>query len=186
MAKKKLTIVRGWLKKIGKAVLEFDPCINYGGCAVYTAAVAKELTELGCHVSVAVSTSWRDDDEDIDLRTARSNIRENGGKVTSIVSWNDEGVWFGHVFIELHDPDKDESWFVDTTKIVAATTGRDPTYKWKPYPGRMTLMEVEAIASRQTGWNEEFNRRNIPAIKRLIKRGFKRLKQDLEAHGYVC
>ena len=139
--------------------------INHGGCAVYAAIVGKELRDMGVNTKVLIAANmWGP-------RTTVDEARKHVKSVKKKEHWRANGIFFGHVGLEFwwerrkyhydsngcHKPEKT----LDNCQI---------------YKGRMTVDECIALARERSGWNESFNRRHIPVLRKMVARHFNEMK----------
>jgi hypothetical protein len=133
--------------------------LNSGGCAVFAAIVGNELRDMGVKVKVLVCGSG--DGESLDA--VRGNIKNPNRKR----EWNKNDVFFNHVGLEF---------FWKRRKYHYDSNGANPPVKvldgYPLYKGRLTVDECIGIAREPSGWNKKFNRRHIPAIRRMVRKHF--------------
>lgn len=158
------------LKRIGKHINRQYNSVNYGGCAVYASVVGRNLAKCGYLVRIGVSSSWNDTDPTID--DARNNILNKNNKRASIEQWNDQEIYFGHVWVEVC---VGGTWYAHDTNKTKMSDGVDPTFGWDQYDGFMTLEEITPLANSKRGWNTEFDRYQIKAIKADVARMFEKV-----------
>lgn len=148
------------LQAFGVKILEKYPKINEGGCAVFAALMANELVKF-YPVTVLVSDTYGGVDNIDEVRSAVS--------CNTVYEWNDNGLYFGHVFLEItHDNKK---YHFDAGNLCSADE-RDPSLGFPIIPGCLTLKEVNELADCDMGWNSSFNRDNIPQLKLKVKTFF--------------
>lgn len=146
------------LNHLGRMVYQTYPHINLGGCCVFAAIVAEELIKHDIQ-AVGIVAAWSAGRHSATIDKARINIRKN-----TINEWKDNGIALNHVGLEFKIKGKKKHY--DTNGIIPALKEFDsmPIYK-----GRLQLGELKALAAKRSGWNETFSRRNIPALRQLIK-----------------
>lgn len=142
--------------------------INNGGCAVYAAIVGKALQDMGVNVKVLVAGSWWGNNGHVDK--ARENVKHIGKKE----EWRKNNISFGHVGLEFFW--KRKKYHYDSNgchkpakKLDGATI----------FPGRMTVEECIAIAKEARGWNTSFDRKHIPALRRMVAKHFDIMKAEM-------
>jgi hypothetical protein len=160
------------LRELGYAVNAAAPRINHGGCAVYAAAVAERLQELGVEVEVCVSEGYVANT----VAEARENLSNNGLQPhgANARDWEAAGLYFLHVGVRLC---VDGSWYVHDTD--ATWEGRDElgvdaysdsdSPRYTVLPDGLTPEEAKAIADDARGWNSSFNRELIPKVRELVR-----------------
>ena len=153
-----------FLDELGTDIDSSFDYIDYGGCCVYAAIVGKELINRGFNVEFVVADS--NVEKGMNLNKIRNQVTNN-----SIQEWNHNGVYFGHVFIELSY--KNKRYFWDSSGVSKASN-KDPTCGLSVIPGRLNLEEVTYLArsSNGEGWNKRFKRTQIPNMRRMIKKAF--------------
>lgn len=149
-----------YLKRLGQRVKSAHPFINYGGCCVFAALAGRALLKRGikCKVIVTASDAYQH------LDIVKAQLADTG----DVEEWNRNDVWFNHVALEFERNGK--IYHYDTDGVVAAA---DNYFKGgEIYPGRLSIKEATALASRQAGWNCAFNRKQIPTLHRTITHFF--------------
>ncbi len=143
------------LKELGRHVAIDYPTINTGGCCVYASIVGNLLLRNGFNARVFVTSS-----EKANIDKAREAI----GNIRCAEEWNENGVYFEHVGVEL---------IVDSCVYHAdAGTVCKAANKFSGMsvlPGRLSVREATWLASDVAAWNPMFRRKDIPAIRKLAK-----------------
>lgn len=157
------------LEKLAHRMQELFPEINSGGCCVAAAHVAYQLKyrhniEAGIRVE-----AWSDSDPRPTIEVARANIKDVIHSTPS--EWNSNGIHFWHVLTEFVI--KGVTYHFDSRGLVAVKPGKgSDEYSAisliRLYPGLLTVEEALLLASKQKGWNETFNRKDIPALMDVI------------------
>ncbi len=157
------------LDALGEEVNTRWPKINNGGCCVFASLVGTALEKKGIRIKGVVSSYFAETAKPIS--TARKGVLRqvnNDPKSYTLRAWNDNGVSFGHVGLEFKINGKRMHY--DSNGLVPAG---GELLGFPIYRGRLTLEEMTILANSNEGWNPQFGRGNIPALKRLIT---KRLK----------
>ena len=158
------------LNHLGEEVLERYPCINYGGCAVYAAMIVAALKRHNIDAKGIVasygagSPGWMSSDV-ATIDKAREKIKKN-----DIHEWQANGISFAHVGVEFKIGRLKKHY--DTSGVRRAGKLLD---KMPIYEGRLEYTEVRALAASKKGWNSSFDRKDIPALRKLVNA---RLKVD--------
>lgn len=153
------------LNDLGKEVLRRYPDINYGGCCVYAAMIVAALHKHKIKAQGIVA-SW----EAESLNNAGMSIDAVRGNMVNKThdEWNSNGVAFSHVGVEFEYKGR-----VRTVKKHYDTHGVHSAKKvldnYPIYNGRLTLEELRILAGTKKGWNSCFDRKDIPAIRKLVK-----------------
>ena len=130
--------------------------VNHGGCACVAAMLAEALRHV---FPVMRITSGGNECLD--------TIRPTLDDVLNKDEWYDNGVYFGHVWVEIF---VDDQWYVlDATGV---TKTEDFYGNWgTSHEGSFTFEEVEALANsarNRNTWNSSFNRNQLPDIQFAI------------------
>ena len=155
------------LTTLGHKVERKHPDINWGGCGVFAALVAKRLKK---HFDVKIRVG-NDITPEVAIDDIRTRVESN-----TVDEWNCEDMWFSHVVIEFQW--KGKTYHYDTTGLHEAS---DTTYMGG-YPiveGHLTVREMTELA-RSKGWNTSFDRDSIPEIRKTINAAFKRINKRLK------
>lgn len=147
------------LNSLGKRINQWYPTINYGGCCVYAAILGAELEKRNIPVRVIVAAFAASDGTNI-ARIA-NNIANRGEKQ----AWNENGVYFNHVGLEIKIGKKWHHCDTDGCEKPARAFRRLPVYR-----GYLSVDDAKKLASDGDGWNCDFNRSKIPSVKRHVKR----------------
>jgi len=150
------------LNQLGKDVKQKYPYINNGGFCVYAAIVSTELRKKGIDARGIVA-SWMAEDSSTTIDEARKHVKGN-----TVSAWNRNNIYFYHVGLEFEYKGKTRHYDTKGVKMAKAKFDEMDIYK-----GRLTHAELKALASRQDGWNSQFNRKDIPAIRKLVRSHFK-------------
>ena len=136
--------------------------VNSGGCAVFAAFMGQCLEKYGT-VTIAVGN---DESATRSLDVLRTNI-----DVNVLEEWSDNDVYLTHVIIEFTY--KGVKYHIDSTGVHKP---RLTTYSGDFWilDGRLSVSEITSLAS-DTSWNHQFDRKQIPKIKKMINTGFKNL-----------
>ena len=144
------------LNKLGNRINRWYPDVNHGGCCVYASIVGEELRERGIEVRVIVA-AWEAKKNIDKARKSVNNIHQKN-------EWNAEDIYFNHVGIEFKY--KGRTYHYDTD-------GVNPKSKmlgdFNVYPGRLSVDEAKVLADEREGWNDSFNRRSIPKLRKHIR-----------------
>lgn len=165
------------LNKLGKDAEKNIEYLNSGGCAVFAAHVGYHLKYRAglTDVVLRVGHSYADDEDDlIPIDEARNHLHPNA----NASEWNAAGLSFGHVILEFKTgKTKPARWHYDSSGVTSVSNVTN-NFGFLLHPGEMTVEEGLAIAADHAGWNTLFDRRQIPALIRIIDKHF----SDYEAH----
>lgn len=149
-------------KEIGTILVEFTDRydrINWGGCGVVAAILARHLTPFVDDIRIVTCGT--------DIEEARNNAQSN-----NIVDWENTGaVSFWHVWVEFRIGKK---WFaIDSDGI------RSRSYFRSRYgsvaKGSFTVEEMRELGDNPRGWNPAFRRDQVPSMKNILGRRFNNL-----------
>ena len=152
------------LNKLGNDVMERYPNINRGGCCVYAAMIVAALKKHDIDAKGIVASygagkpGWMQK-EVATITKARKKIQKN-----DINEWQSNGISFSHVGVEFKLDSEKKHY--DSEGVRKASKKLD---KMPIYAGRMEYLELRALAGKKDGWNTCFNRRDIPALRKLVK-----------------
>ena len=157
------------LKILSARLNRIDYQINLGGCCVVAAAVAKQLSKT-MPVQIRVLNNY--DKVARSIVKARPRIGNN-----EVYDWNSKGIHFGHVVLQFKVNGVTHFWDTETLAEKVA-----PMYRyWTMYPGSLTVQEAWELSNDEHGWNDSFNRDNIPTIRASVNHFFNHsIKQPFE------
>ncbi len=146
------------LNNIAVEVTKKIDFINLGGCCVFASLIAQHLYPLvPLKIVVFAPTLTKNSIDEV-----RHSITTN-----RLCEWNDNGIYFGHVMIELTIDDK--TFLYDSNGIAPSDT---IIKGYKKLKGELTLLEATELADDSVGWNDTFNRDKIPRLKNIINNFF--------------
>lgn len=153
------------LDLLGKEVIRRYPLINHGGCCVYAAMIVQALHKHNIKASgiVASFSATYYNDAGVTIDKVRETITKNNH-----TQWNSKGISFSHVGVEFEHKAR-----VLTVKKHYDAYGVRKAGKelddMPIYNGRLTLQELKGLANAASGWNDTFDRKQIPALRKLVK-----------------
>ena len=148
------------LSDLGHDVAFEFPTINHGGCCVYASIVGDLLLRQGIETSI-----WVGHLPDYNIHADVAEVRNNVRNPANVADWNDNGVFFNHVGLEVSiDGVK---YLVDTDRYDFAS---DKFKEFHVLAGRLTVTEAALLAADHSAWNPTFPRCAIPEIKRMARR----------------
>jgi len=132
--------------------------VNYGGCACVAAMIAEQVRTV--YPVMRITSCGSDLYHHPNLDEIRSLVSNPLDKYL----WLDNGLRFDHVWVEIC---VDDQWYaLDSTGVKPVGEMYDD---WeRPAAGSFTLEEIESLAY-QPGWNDTFNRDQLPAIEQVIQ-----------------
>ena len=146
--------------------------VDCGGCCVVAAEMAKYISNI-TSARIVGAYSQYSGPLDRNLDNVRYNIILDSLNNLSKVSWyNTYQIDFAHVLIEFE--------YGGTTYVFDTTHGaveRDNYWshsRWLPLDGSWLQEEAESFADEREGWNDRFDRNQIPSIRETIATFFQR------------
>jgi hypothetical protein len=140
--------------------------INYGGCGVYAAAVARRLIELGVQAEVVVPTPWNPERGPKSVNDARNNLSNaEPGKD----DWEGVGLRFSHCAVRFKHNGR---WYMhdsESTKPGRSTFGGEDGDSYEALPDGLTPDEMQRCADEDDAWNDSFDRDLIPEVLDLVQ-----------------
>jgi hypothetical protein len=139
--------------------------INNGGCGFFASELSKIMMEFfgipEDDIEVLVYDYKTVHISNIDdISTIEEHMLEHGDDISSIYSWNDNGVDFAHIMLGYKE------YYLDCTGIA------EKEDNWCFYPlvnGSMSLYALGLLGNSAEGWNIMFDRSQIPTIKKILQ-----------------
>lgn len=153
------------LERLGYLTNKKHPQLNSGGCCVYASRVAANLKQLKLRPRIIVAGIYQINRNE-DIRTLR-----DGHRHLTLKEWNDRSVFFSHVFVEFSW--RDQQWLHDSDNTVIRARDQGYLGNWYFYDGYLTVGEALLLAADAAGWNEQFDRAQVPQVHAGIDRFFK-------------
>lgn len=144
------------LNELGVEVNARIPKINYGGCAVFALMVTRQLMKIGLRPRIILASY-----------PGSLPLREVVPKLSNIKyqhNWNDYGLYFCHLGVEFTYEGK--KYHYDSN---GCNPAGEELLGYKIVDGWMRIKWVEQIFSVPSNWNNEFNRRNIPELQKIVE-----------------
>lgn len=149
-------------EKVKKELLRFltkfekkYPTINAGGCAVFASALGGVL---GAWFPVRVRVLEYYSEEGNSLDEARKTLPAN-----TVRAWNARGIDFNHLVLEVDFTDGRYLAEVAQLKPVSDFYFHHESCLLE---GSLTVEEARQLGARKHGWNEKFDRKSIPNIRK--------------------
>lgn len=147
------------LNKLAAEMQDITKYINYGGCCVVAAAVAPLLKkQVPTKIRVAAHEWYY---ENINLKEAMKKV--NRELIDDCYQWNDNGVYFGHVYLEFEY--NGITYYFDSDGV-SLTPPIEEVFR--TYEGNLTHTAARKLASNSSNWNSVFPRSTIPDIRRAV------------------
>lgn len=135
--------------------------INYGGCGVFAALLGEALHNAGYEVSIRMVGYV--EPPTLPLRLIREHVQfaaEADSSKVSVRHWNRYGVDNSHVFVKVRINDRD--WLLDSDGL------HKYDHEERPSQVDIELDDLLSFVWNPAGWNSEFNRKQIPALKKKV------------------
>lgn len=153
------------LTKISEELTEKIKYPNDGGCCVIASVVGKHLSK---HVPVALRII---DYKDTSLNDIVKNTPKDAHAERVMDHFCSNNVIFNHVVIQAKLEGKNVYW--DSNGTTNSLVNKKNSYT-KVRKGTIPL-EIGSKLAESTNWNEEFNRKQIPKIEKIVAKHFKKL-----------
>lgn len=164
-------ILIAFLTDLGADVKLNYPNINCGGCGVYAYLVGKQLEKLDKNIKVEAITNVDIFGDEISPMDALDYIKDE----TDIFEWVDNGVSFGHIALCIVIDDKSPIVF-DTDHIGTGHYRFEQTESIDfEFGNGFTMEQLKPLVESAKGWNESFDRDDIPYIEQMIEGWFEEL-----------
>lgn len=137
------------------------PDINYGGCGVFALILYSELKSLGANPKLLVSIGTI-------VSMSKSIVRK--ANQCKNLEQLDNLLDIGHIFVQVGRR------YIDSTGV--HYTKYDISFTSRCIP--LTVEALNTMAHNSKGWNEEFNRRRTPAIRRTVHKIFEQIRQEVQ------
>lgn len=137
--------------------------VNYGGCGAFANIVAKQLNKHYSGVfEIKVANQY------MDIGAPINEVIDGLG-LKSLKQWNDNDIVCRHIVLIFDNGDKQVLDLYDSDGIdtIKRTVMNNP-FEW--YAGSLTLKQLDDIVSRKSGWNNTFDRDQIPEMKNCVKK----------------
>jgi len=150
------------LRDLGnKADMSIDN-LNRGGCCVFAAEVAEKLQQQGFEVRLVEVIPRYESRSDASLDYIREMIQQNNESPLEKRNWESYGASFWHVAVQFKIGNR---WYTyDSNTLIR---GKIRFGMYRVVPGFFTVEEGKAFAKSPT-WNEMFNRRQIPRLRKMV------------------
>lgn len=150
------------LKRLASELSEHVDAINSGGCAVMAYIVSRKLSDCKIKVSFSLADECAEPMNELEKRYG-----------DSLRDWNRNGIYFGHVFIELIIDGLRYFW--DSNGLIEAKDFA-PSYGFPLYKGEISKQKIKKIAGNASGWNCTFDRRDIRKLYQITEKVFAEAK----------
>lgn len=144
--------------------------INWGGCGVMAGIVGEILELWGIPVEVVTPSEY---DLGVPPKEARERmLAEYWGENWTADDWDNNGLNRAHLALRFELGGKLYTW--DSDGLLCSNRffgrrkcGRPSHVAYYPFGDGMTVQECIEISSTPYGWNDRFDRRQIPLMREL-------------------
>lgn len=141
--------------------------VNWGGCCLVAALVAKALRKLGYRADVVC---MRSDWEAAYTDNPHANVTDIVRRSNDPRRWEYEGVWFSHVVVRVRVGPTYKFFDADVGLVSAHTLLRHWDHM-SLMPGCMSPAQARK-AYYALAWNDRFDHHNAPRVIRRLVRAF--------------
>lgn len=156
--------------------------LNLGGCGVFAMYVCKELKNLGIDAEVVTATHEGCSPSVVEYRMKANNLKKKHRK--SAYYWDLNGLDRSHIGVRfkwgLHTFTYDSNAIRYARKTFGIINGN---HGWKcdyPFGQGMSPKQIKPLVQDSEYWNDSFDRKQIPLVKKLIKQRFKSIELDCQ------
>jgi hypothetical protein len=142
-------------------VKKMFPTINWGGCGVFANLLATELDKLGVKYKIIWIGHEARHKKDI-----KKIFKHYGGQVT-LGAFNDSDIYVAHIMIKVGRK------FIDASGVHKNLNNTQ--WGWYGLRHEITKEQLELISLSSEGWNSDFNRNQIPRVKKEVKKIFEKV-----------
>lgn len=135
--------------------------INCGGCGIFAYLVAEKLQNLGLDVEIVTPVdSWS---------VAANRVRHRIKNPVDAHEWSDNGLSRAHLAVRFKTKTGNIYTYDSETLYKGGSLFGKRLYRTNRRFGTgLTIKETKAMCKRVEGWNREFNRTEVPEIRRKI------------------
>lgn len=155
------------LNTLGHCIKLWYPKINEGGCCVYASIIGEELLARGIKTRIVVAGSNK-------AKTNLNRVRRKIDNTNQKIGWHAVGIYFNHVGVEFRLGGK---WFIYDSEGVNPRSLTLGVWKapmklgnFKVHPGFISVADATALGDEPEGWNDCFDRKEIPNMKERVKK----------------
>ena len=150
------------LNELGKISKKY-PTINYGGCGAFALYVSDELNKRNIKHDIAwIGSAW-------DIRETKREIRKifKSNSYVNLRDFNDNGIYLSHAMIKIKNN------FIDAEGVFNGF--ENAGWNLREVIATIKTDELRMLVNDEEGWNDSFNRKNMPKIKKDIEKIMEKL-----------
>jgi hypothetical protein len=164
--RKNIAATKLCLENIATEIENSIECMNWGGCAVYAVEIVKRLHAIGFKNAKLRTYGYSYNTKGIIINSVEQDLLATNGRLPRLGSeWNDNGVWFNHVRVEWQN----RLW--DSEGITSLRYGKSWRFSVLQ-SGDISVSAVDLLCKLQCNWNDSFDRKQIPKVKRIMDKHF--------------
>lgn len=160
-------VVRECLRAISDEVMEKIDNINSGGCGIYAIELAKRLQMFGVTDFNIRCYGWYRNINVSDVE----NLLSIHGEVGNFSEWQSNGVDFHHIRLEWDG----RTWDADGDELALFAEHWGMSVRQN---GAVTVESLSKLTSNYRIWNRRFDRSQIPKLRRIMDKHFRKLTQS--------
>lgn len=141
--------------------------INRGSCGVYAVELAKRLQSFGVTDYNIRCYGWFSSINVSDVE----NLLSINGKAGNFSDWQSNGVDFHHIRLEWDG----RTWDADGDELALFAEHWGLSVR---QPGSVTIESLSLLTSNYRIWNRHFDREQIPKLRRIMDKHFRKLAQS--------
>lgn len=151
-AKKLVSVLKGL-----SIVKDKYPKVNCGGCGAVALYISQELNKREIkHDIVWIGNSYTNKKQIKDIFTNNSN--------PSLSEFSENGIFLSHVMIKV------KKYFIDGSGVFKGYDNTEWTHR--SVVTKLKIEQLNALVSSPDGWNDRFDRSDMPKIKKLVNKVF--------------
>jgi hypothetical protein len=152
------------LNELGKISKKY-PTINCGGCGAFALYVSDELNKRNVKHDIA----WIGDTfGNNNVKREIKKIFKNNSYV-NLTEFNCNGIYLSHVMIKI------KSNFIDSEGVFNGFN--NTSWGYRQVITTIKTDELRMLVNNEEGWNNYFNRKNMPKLKKDIEKIMKKLDE---------
>lgn len=177
----KHTLITDALRDLSSALSDEYEYINWGGCAVMATIVGRALERIGipCEVVSPASTEYWDASAP---NVARRELGKSARNATAY-DWDRAGLSRRHLALRFRLDGREYTWDSDGLYEAAGVYvhwfGTGDHRCDYPFGHGLSTREAGKLSRNKHEWNPTFDRRTLPALRRIVRQHFHQLKEVL-------
>jgi hypothetical protein len=141
--------------------------VNCGGCGAVALYISDELNKRDIKHDIV----WIGDSFFVNKKLIKSILKSNTN--VTLGEFNNNGIYLSHAMIRIRKGLN--YYFVDATGVYNGF--KNTEWKHRDILAKLKFEELKPLVDSADGWNEMFNRNDMPKIKTLVKDIMKKLDE---------